>query len=107
MTPDLPSTPTTAPRGGPISKGTRGRWRALAAPLAVLAAAVLSMSQSRPIVPPPPPVDVLVVHDSRPGPLPSGIVCGTNILDLLGHFGLKGNIVSIDNYRPGDIARYR
>ena len=68
------------------------------------------MSQNRPpavLSPATSPADVLIIHDSLPGPLPSGIVCGMNILDLLGHFGLKGNIVSLDNYKTGEIARHR
>jgi uncharacterized protein YdaL len=51
--------------------------------------------------------DVLVVHDSLPGPLPSGVVDGNNVIDLLGHFGLKGALVSMEEYRQGDLGRSR
>ena len=55
--------------------------------------------------------DVLVIHDSLPGPLPPGWVDGNNVLDLLGHFGLRGTLQPIENYRPGDLCpisfRYR
>src|SRR5437867_5309295 len=54
-----------------------------------------------------PAADVLIIHDSLPGPLPSGLVDGNNIVDLLGHFGLKGNLVSLEEYKPGEISRYR
>ena len=51
--------------------------------------------------------DVLVIHDSLPGPLPPGWIDGNNVLDLLGHFGLRGTLQPIENYRPGDLARFR
>jgi len=51
--------------------------------------------------------DVLVIHDSLPGPLPPGWVDGNNILDLLGHFGLRGTLQPIENYKSGDLARFR
>jgi uncharacterized protein YdaL len=54
-----------------------------------------------------PQADVLIVQDSLPGPLPSGLVDGNNLLDLLGHFGLKGTLISIEQYRPGAIDRFR
>ena len=54
-----------------------------------------------------PPADVLILHDSLPGSLPPGVIDGNNILDLLGHFGLKGTLASIEDYRPGDLNRYR
>jgi len=56
---------------------------------------------------PQPPGDVLIIHDSLPGSLPPGLVDGNNVLDLLGHFNLKGNLIRIDEYRPGEINRYR
>jgi uncharacterized protein YdaL len=55
-----------------------------------------------------PPADVLIVHDSKPeGALPAGVIVGNNVLDLLGHFGLKGVLRSIDEYKPNEINRYR
>ncbi len=57
--------------------------------------------------PVPRPADVLIIHDSLPGPIPSGIVDGNNIIDLLGHFGMKGELVSFEDYRAGQIARHR
>jgi uncharacterized protein YdaL len=57
--------------------------------------------------PAPRPADVLIIHDSLPGPIPSGIVDGNNIIDLLGHFGMKGELVSFEDYRAGQIARHR
>ena len=51
--------------------------------------------------------DVLIIHDSLPGPLPPGWVDGNNVLDLLGHFGLRGTLQPIENYRSGDLARFR
>ncbi len=58
------------------------------------------------VPPPAPAADVLVLHDSLPGPLPSGLVVGYNVIDLLGHFGLKGNLVPITEYKPGDVGKY-
>src|SRR5437867_3929660 len=68
--------------------------------------AALSQQAKAPI-PASPPADVLIVHDSLPGPIPSGLVDGNNIIVLLGHFGLKGTLFSLEEYKPGDISRYR
>jgi uncharacterized protein YdaL len=54
-----------------------------------------------------PAADVLIIHDSLPGSLPSGVVIGNNILDLLGHFGLKGALVSFNDYKTGELKRHR
>lgn len=51
--------------------------------------------------------DVLIIHDSVPGVLPPGVLDGNNILDLLGHFGLKGALARIEEYNAGDLNRYR
>ena len=59
---------------------------------------------SQPVIPS---SDVLIVHDSLPGPLPPGWVDGNNVLDLLGHFGLHGTLQPIENYRSGDLSRFR
>ncbi len=55
----------------------------------------------------PPTADVIVIHDSLRGQLSSGIIVGNNILDLLGHFGLKGILVPLEEYKAGDINRFR
>ncbi len=57
--------------------------------------------------PPPRPADVLIIHDSLPGPLPAGLIDGNNILDLLGHFGMKGELVSLQEYKPGQIVHHK
>jgi uncharacterized protein YdaL len=67
-------------------------------------AAVPAVFASPPVIPSP---DVLIIHDSLPGPLPPGWVDGNNVLDLLGHFGLHGTLQPIENYRHGDLARFR
>jgi uncharacterized protein YdaL len=59
------------------------------------------------VVPAKPQADVLIIHDSMPGPLPPGLIDANNILDLLGHFGLKGTAIRIEDYKPGDVDRYR
>jgi uncharacterized protein YdaL len=53
-----------------------------------------------------PPADVLIIHDSLSGPIPPGVLDGNNILDLLGHFGLKGTLRSIEDYKANDLNRY-
>src|SRR5437867_11635843 len=73
----------------------------------VLLALTLRIGQSQDAKSPRSPSDVLVIHDSLPGPLPSGLVDGNNVLDLLGHFGLKSDLVSLEEYKAGEIARYR
>jgi len=55
---------------------------------------------------PAPPADVLILHHSPPGLTPPGIVDGRNLLDLLGHFGLKGKLLSMSDYEKGEIARH-
>jgi uncharacterized protein YdaL len=55
----------------------------------------------------PAPVDVLVIHDSLPGKIPAGIVDGNTVIDLLGHFNLKGRLMSLEEYKPGELNRYR
>src|SRR6266545_1274787 len=75
--------------------------------LSLVAGKAALAQQAKTPIPPPLPADVLIVHDSLPGPLPSGLVDGDNILDLLGHFGLKGTVVSLEEYKPGEISRYR
>jgi uncharacterized protein YdaL len=65
------------------------------------------ISRSEPLPEKGPPAEVLVIHDSLPGPLPPGVIDGDNILDLLGHFGLKGTLIRIEDYRSGDLSRYR
>jgi uncharacterized protein YdaL len=64
-------------------------------------------ASTTPAAPPPRPADVLIIHDSLPGPIPSGVVDGNNILDLLGHFGMKGELVRFEDYKAGEIARHR
>jgi uncharacterized protein YdaL len=54
-----------------------------------------------------PSAEVLIVHDSLPGPMPAGVIDGNNVMDLLGHFGLKGNLIAIDEYKAGDINKYK
>ena len=73
-----------------------------------------SFSAVSPATVPPPPsspsipsADVLIIHNSLPGPLPPGIIDGNTILDMLGHFGLSGTVQPIENYRSGDIQRFR
>lgn len=57
--------------------------------------------------PPAPPADVLIVQDSAGSPTSTGLVMANNILDLLGHFGLKGRVVSFQEYRAGDVGHHR
>jgi len=58
-------------------------------------------------IPPAPQADVLVIHDSLAGRIPSGVVVANNIIDLLGHFGLKGAMMSFEEYKANDVNRYR
>jgi uncharacterized protein YdaL len=59
-----------------------------------------------------PPADVLIIHDSLPldpkkNAIPPGVLDGSNILDLLGHFGLKGALHGLEDYKANDLNRYR
>ncbi len=56
---------------------------------------------------PAPPADVLIVHDSAPSTAPAGLIDGNNVIDLLGHFGLKGHLISVQEYKPGECSHYR
>jgi uncharacterized protein YdaL len=51
--------------------------------------------------------EVLVIHDSAPGRLPPGVEDGNAILDLLGHFGLHGQLTFVRDYRSGDLDHFR
>jgi hypothetical protein len=51
--------------------------------------------------------EVLIVHDSPVGVSPPGVVVGNNVIDLLGHFGLKGKLVPLESYKAGDLNQYR
>ncbi len=52
--------------------------------------------------------DVLIVHNSLlTGQLPPGLIDGNHMLDLLGHFGLKGTLQTMESYKPGELSRYR
>ncbi len=81
-----------------------GRWAARISVI-LLFSAVGGICAPRPA--PAPPADVLIIHDSLPGPIPAGLVDGNNVLDLLGHFGLKGQLVSLEEYRPGEVNRHK
>jgi uncharacterized protein YdaL len=54
-----------------------------------------------------PTADVLIIHDSLHGQIPNGIVVGNTILDLLGHFGLKGKLIPLEEYRAGELSHHR
>jgi uncharacterized protein YdaL len=56
---------------------------------------------------PQPEPEVLVIHDSLAGRLPSGIITGNTVIDMLGHFGLKGKLIPLEHYKAGDIKRHR
>ncbi len=75
--------------------------------LILLVLSVSGICAPKPATPPPPPAEVLIIHDSLPGPIPAGLVDAYNILDLLGHFGLKGQVVSLEEYRQGEISRHK
>ncbi len=71
--------------------------------LVLLAAAGIAAPKAAPA----PPADVLIIHDSLPGPIPAGIVDGNNVLDLLGHFNQKGQLASLEEYRSGQVNRHK
>jgi uncharacterized protein YdaL len=81
--------------------------------LAIILAFLLSFSagmektKTTPVPATSPSADVLILHDSLPGAIPPGILDGNTILDLLGHFGLKGTLRSIEDYKANDLKRYR
>jgi uncharacterized protein YdaL len=54
-----------------------------------------------------PQADVLILHDSVGGGNSPGVLDGNTVADLLGHFGLKGFVSSIGEYRAGDSSKYR
>ena len=76
--------------------------------LAFIAALLLiSVEISGSSGPPQPEPDVLVIHNSLPSNHAAGIIVGNNIMDLLGHFGLKGKLVPLEQYRAGDVKHHR
>ncbi|MGE5248174.1 MAG: DUF2334 domain-containing protein, partial [Verrucomicrobiota bacterium] len=74
---------------------------------AMLALAALSLpsvfAQATPAVP----ASVAIYYDGPDQPLAEGFLDAHQIQNLLGHFGLSGEIIPIANYRPGQLARYR
>jgi uncharacterized protein YdaL len=85
-----------------LLKLRRGISRVLRVLIPVLLSASGAVHAAAPAAP-----DVIIIHDSLPGPLPSGAVVGYNIVDLLGHFNLKGSLVSMEEYKAGEIGRSR
>jgi uncharacterized protein YdaL len=84
------------------------RWILLTIAVFLCSIGQFALSASNPpAAPAPRPADVLIIHDSLPGPMPSGVIDGNNIIDLLGHFGVKGELVTFEEYKAGEIARHR
>ena len=50
---------------------------------------------------------ILIVHDGPARPPAKGYLQALFIESLLGHFDLTADTVQVDNYRPGQMARYR
>lgn len=50
---------------------------------------------------------VAIIYDGPDGPRAEGFLDGRQIQNLLGHFGLTGDIVHLDDYKRGLIAGYR
>lgn len=51
--------------------------------------------------------DVLVLYDGPAAPLSEGFLDANQIVNLLGHFGLKGVIFPVGQYHVGQLTRYR
>src|SRR5207247_8042704 len=71
----------------------------------MLLAVTLGIGQCRDAKLPRSPSDVLVIHDSVPGPLPSGLVGGNDILVSLVQFAITVDVVSLAAYESGDGSR--
>src|SRR5512134_1724433 len=84
-----------------------GRHRRTGPACAMLALAALSLpsvfAQATPAIP----ASVAIYYDGPDQPLAEGFLDAHQIQNLLGHFGLSGEIIPIANYRPGQLARYR
>jgi hypothetical protein len=48
-----------------------------------------------------------IFYDGPDLPLAEGYLGAHYIKNLLGHFGLRGELIRIEEYRPGQLARYR
>jgi uncharacterized protein YdaL len=62
-----------------------------------------------PAQPPPQPAaaNVGIVYDGPDLPLADGYLGAHDIKNLLGHFGLRGELVRLADYRPDQLTRYR
>ena len=50
---------------------------------------------------------VAIYYDGPQEVLSEGPLNARQVLNLLGHFSLRGEIVPLGNYQPGDLARYQ
>ncbi|MBI3693482.1 MAG: polysaccharide deacetylase family protein, partial [Acidobacteria bacterium] len=73
-------------------------WRTLF--LAALGMAAASAQSTRP-------AEVVVFYDGPQQPLAEGFLDAHHIQNLLGHFGLRADLVPLAEYRPGRLAAYR
>jgi len=51
--------------------------------------------------------EALILYDGTSQKAPEGLVDGTYIANLLGHFGYRPKLKAIEDYRPGTMAGYR
>ena len=56
---------------------------------------------------PNPTPSVAIIYDGPDRPLAEGFLDARQIQNLLGHFGLTGDIIRLDNYKPDLLAGYR
>ena len=91
-------------RGGDRKNG-RGLLRGLS--FAALALVAIAWPLVCAQIPPESRPSVAIYYDGPDQPLAEGFLDAHQIQNLLGHFGLTGEIIPVANYRPGQLDRYR
>jgi uncharacterized protein YdaL len=75
------------------------------AAVVLLATAICLCAQTAP--PPGGSASVAIYYDGPDQPVAEGYLDAHQIQSLLGHFGLRGEMVPLEQYRPGQLARYQ
>ena len=82
-------------------------WRTLVAMAWLGSTPVLAQQIALPRLPQDPAPQVVIYYDGSQEVLSEGPLDARQVLNLLGHFSLRGEIVPLGNYQPGDLTRYQ
>ena len=80
--------------------------RTLTLVLAALSVCAIAVAQAPPS-PQPTTASVAIIYDGPDLPLADGFLGAHYIKNLLGHFALRGELIRLADYQPGELAHYR